>query len=79
MANRAILWLGMGKENRRREGTQVQDLLGELASRAKHPTDRPLDPGAELAESFRKARKALESAARDVVALRHRVTKPPSR
>ena len=44
--------------------------------RAKRTATRSRDQAAELAESFRKASKALEAAARDVVALRHRVTKP---
>jgi hypothetical protein len=49
---------------------QPQDLLAELRRR---------DPSSDLAESFRRASKALETATRDVVALRHRVTKPPPR
>jgi hypothetical protein len=64
----------MGKEKRRREAAQIQDFLGEMRSRQR----RARYPAGELAESFRKASKALEAAARDVVALRHRVTKPPS-
>jgi hypothetical protein len=60
----------MGKRTRRTETTQPKDLLAELRKR---------DPGSDLAESFRKASKALEEATRDVVALRHRVTKPPPR
>jgi hypothetical protein len=60
----------MGKESRRREMTQPQDVLAELRRR---------DPSSDLAESFRRASKALETATRDLVALRHRVTKPPSR
>jgi hypothetical protein len=60
----------MGKETRRREKAQAQDKLAELRSR---------DPASDLAESFRRASKALERASRDLVALRHRVTKPPSR
>jgi hypothetical protein len=56
----------MGKESRRHTTTQ-QDLLAELRRR---------DPSSDLAESFRRASKALETATRDLVALRHRVTKP---
>jgi hypothetical protein len=67
----------MGKEKRRREAAQIQDILGEAGSRA--PQHRARYPAGELAESFRKASKALEAVTRDVVALRHRVTKPPSR
>jgi hypothetical protein len=67
----------MGKERRRREAAQIQDILGEMRSRASHRRARY--PAGELAESFRKANQALEAAARNVVALRHRVTKPPSR
>jgi hypothetical protein len=62
-----ILCRGMGKETRRPEKTQAQDMLTELRKR---------DPASDLAESFRKASKALESASRDLVALRRRVTKP---
>jgi hypothetical protein len=36
---------------------------------------RRRDPASDLAENFRRASKALESASRDLVALRHRVTK----
>ena len=61
----------MGKETRRRVKRQAPDLLKDLHGR---------DPASDLAESFRKASKALEAASRDVVALRHRVTKArPSR
>jgi hypothetical protein len=59
----------MGKETRRPEKTQAQDMLTELRKR---------DPASDLAESFRKASKALETASRDLVALRRRVTKPKS-
>jgi hypothetical protein len=68
----------MGKRSRRRAGARIEDVLGELASRTERPPGRSGDPAGELAESFRRARKALEAATRDVVALRHRVTKPPS-
>jgi hypothetical protein len=54
-------------------------MLGELGSGAEAPEGRGRYPAGELAESFRKASKALEAATRDVIALRHRVTKPPSR
>ena len=67
----------MGKEKRRREAAQIQDILGDMRSRV--PQRQARYPAGELAESFRKASKALEAAARDVGALRHRVTKPPSR
>ena len=61
----------MGKETRRRVQRQAPDLIRDLRKR---------DPASDLAESFRKASKALEAASRDVVALRHRVTKTrPSR
>jgi hypothetical protein len=60
----------MGKESRRRETTQPQDVLAELRRR---------DPSSDLADSFRRASKAIETATKDLVALRHRVTKPPSR
>jgi hypothetical protein len=59
--------------------TQAQDRLGELVVGAKRRADRPGDSAADLAESFRNASKALEAVTRDLVALRHRVTKPPSR
>ena len=58
----------MGKETRRRVQRQAPDRLKELRSR---------DPASDLAESFRSASKALEAASRELVALRHRVTKPP--
>jgi hypothetical protein len=60
----------MRKERRSHTTTQPRDLLAELRRR---------DPSSDLAESFRRASKALETAARDLVALRHRVTKPPPR
>jgi hypothetical protein len=61
----------MGKETRRRVKRQAPDVLTDLPRR---------DPASDLAESFRRASKALESASRDVIALRHRVTKTrPSR
>jgi hypothetical protein len=60
----------MGKESRRRKTTQPKDVLADLRRR---------DPSSDLAESFRRASKALETATKDLVALRHRVTKPPSR
>jgi hypothetical protein len=60
----------MGKETRRTQTTQAKHAVADLRRR---------DPAADLAENFRRASKALEQAARDVVALRHRVTKPPSR
>ena len=59
----------MGKEKR----------LGKLASRAERQPARSGESASEVAESFRKASKALEAATRDVVALRHRLTKPTSR
>jgi hypothetical protein len=59
----------MGKENR----------LGKLASRAERQAVRSGESATEIAESFRKANKALEAAARDVIALRHRLTKPTPR
>ena len=68
----------MGKESRRRDGAKIQDMLGAPASGAEGQEDRARYPAGELAESFRKASKALEVATRDVVALRHRVTKPPA-
>jgi hypothetical protein len=57
----------MGKESRRTEKTASQ-MLKEL---------RRSDPATELAESFRRASRALEAASRDLVALRHRVKPPP--
>jgi hypothetical protein len=61
----------MGKETRRRVQRQAPDLLKDLRTR---------DPASDLAESFRWASKALEAAHRDLIALRHRVTKArPSR
>ena len=51
----------MGKETRRRVKRQAPELLNELRRR---------DPASDLAESFRRASKALEAASRDVVALR---------
>jgi hypothetical protein len=65
----------MGKENRRRQAMQIQDILEEMRSAV--PRRGVRYPAGDLAESFRKASKALEAATRDVVALRHRVTKPP--
>jgi hypothetical protein len=67
----------MAKGSGRRQSAQMQDVLGELASRVEEPAKGRRDPATELAESFRKASKALESAARDVVALRKRGTKTP--
>jgi hypothetical protein len=67
----------MGKGSGRRPSAQMQDVLGELASRVEEPSKDRRDPATELAESFRKASKALESAARDVVALRKRGAKTP--
>jgi hypothetical protein len=67
----------MGKERRRRQATQIQDILEDMRSRV--PQRGARYPAGDLAESFRKASKALEAATRDVAALRHRVTKPPSR
>jgi hypothetical protein len=67
----------MGKEKRRREATQIPDNLDDMRSRVPQRGGRY--PAGDLAESFRKASKALEAATRDVVALRHRVTKPPPR
>jgi hypothetical protein len=61
----------MGKETRRRVKRQAPDVLNELRKR---------DPASDLAENFRRASKALEAASRDLMALRHRVTKArPSR
>ena len=54
-------------------------MLGELTTRPEGREGRGRYPAGDLAESFRKASKALETATRDVIALRHRVTKPPSR
>jgi hypothetical protein len=59
----------MGKENR----------LGKMAARAEQKAARSGESATEIAESFRKANKALEAAARDFVALRHKLTKPTSR
>jgi hypothetical protein len=56
----------------RRKRAQMQDMLGELVSRAQERGERSRDPRTELAESFRRASKALETATRDVVALRKR-------
>jgi len=67
-ADGGILSSAMGKKPRRREAKQPKDLLAEL---------RRYDPGSDLAEGFRRASKALEIATRDLVALRHRVTKAP--
>jgi hypothetical protein len=67
----------MGKGRRRGEAVQIQDILDEMRSRVSQGQARY--PAGELADSFRKASKALEAATRDVVALRHRVQKPPSR
>ena len=69
----------MRKESRRREGAEIPDVLGGLVSRAHGEAGRSRDQATELAESFRRASKALESASRELVALRHRVTKPPTR
>ena len=68
----------MGKESRLRERVPTQDMLGKLTSRAETKISGRRDSASEVAESFRKARQALELAARDVVALRHRLTKPPT-
>jgi hypothetical protein len=65
----------MGKESRRRKGVQID----EFVLWSERQAGRARDPGPELAESFRRASKALEAATRDIVALRRRVTKPPSR
>src|SRR5262245_24615471 len=52
-----------------------RESLGELVSSMKRSAARPKDAGqAELTESFGKARAALGSAARDIAALRARVT-----
>ena len=69
----------MGKETRRGGGARIPDMLGELTTRPEGREGRGRYPAGDLAESFRKASKALEAASRDVIALRHRVTKPPSR
>ena len=61
--------LPMRKENR----------LGRMAARAEQKAARSGDSATEIAESFRKASKALEAATRDFVALRHKLTKPTSR
>jgi hypothetical protein len=66
----------MGKETRRGNRAQVQEKFGELIA---PPARRRGDSASEIAESFRSARKALELAARDLVELKHRVTKPTSR
>lgn len=68
----------MGKESRPSGGAKIQDVFGELSTRPESREGHGGYPAGELAESFRKASKALEDAARDVIALRHRVTKPPS-
>jgi len=61
--------LGPRSKQRKREP------LGDLASTMKRSAARPKDAGqAELSESFGKARAALGSAARDIAALRERVT-----
>jgi hypothetical protein len=66
----------MGKERRRREATQIKDISEDMRSRV---PERRRYPAGDLADSFRKASKALDAATRDVMALRHRVTKPPPR
>jgi hypothetical protein len=53
-------------------------MLGDLVSGGEFKSGRARDSSTELAESFRKASKALDTVARDFVALRQRV-KPPSR
>ena len=68
----------MGNESRLRERVPPQDMLGKLTSRAETEFAQRRDSASEVAENLRKARQALELAARDVVALRHRLTKPPS-
>ena len=65
----------MGKEVRRRGGAKIQDVArdpGPGKGGAQYPAG-------DLAESFRKASKALEGVTRDLVALRRRVTKSPTR
>jgi hypothetical protein len=47
--------------------------------RASPKTVRTGESATELAESFRKASKALEAVTRDVVALRRKLTKPTAR
>jgi hypothetical protein len=69
----------MGKQSRLRERMPAQDMLGKLASHTETKVAQRRDSASEVAESFRRARQALELATRDVVALRHRLTKPPSR
>jgi hypothetical protein len=58
---------------RRTKRAQMQDVLGELVTRAEQRGPDARDPRTELAESFRRARAALETVTRDVVALRSRV------
>ena len=65
----------MGKQSRR-EPAQIHELLSDLVPRDERRAGRSRDSSAELAESFRKASKALDAVARDFVALRQRV-KPP--
>ena len=59
----------------KRRDIDTQELLSELASRAEHSAGSA-NARAELAESFRRARQALESVTRDIAALRRRGAKP---
>jgi hypothetical protein len=60
-----------GEGERLRAKAQKQEKLGEMASRVARPVTRQKGAGeSEIVEGFRKARAALESATRDIAALR---------
>jgi hypothetical protein len=64
----------MGK-GKRRERAPIDQMLDGIVPHGQQPARRPHDSAGELAESFRKASKALETATRDLVALKDRFTR----